>query len=111
VKPPLPRSSWFDRLAVAALAAASLVALAAIGFAPRAGAAVGVVYAPWTSAPDALARAVAAGARFVRFGAAPFIVVVMPEAADYAAQARAGGALFTLDPQALAACLPGDADS
>ena len=83
-----------------------------MAFAPhRADAAVAVVYAPWTTSGGALSRAVEAGARFVRFGAMPFIVVVMPERPDYAARARAGGALLMLDPQALAACLPEDARS
>lgn len=103
----LPHSPWFDRLAIAATAVASLVTVAAMAFAPDgAGAAVAVVYAPWTSSADTLARATQAGARIVRFGAAPFIVVVMPERTDFVARARAGGALFMLDPQALAACLP-----
>jgi len=105
---------WFDRLALAALTSASFVALAAVSLAPRDAAAagdaatgVGVVYAPWVSGEEALSRAVSAGARFVRFGGVSFVVVVAPESADYAARAKAGGALFTVDPQALAACLPG----
>lgn len=101
----LPANPWFDRLAVAAMAALSFVVLAAMTLAPRhADGAVAVVYAPWTSSRAALLRAAAAGARFVRFGALPFIVVVMPDARGYAARARAGGALFTADPQAVGGC-------
>ena len=103
-----PANLWFDRLAVAAMAALSFAVLAAFSFAPAAdGGPVAVVYAPWVPAAAALARASGAGARFVRFGALPFIVVVMPEAEDYAARVRAGGALFTADPQALGGCLAG----
>lgn len=106
------RHRWFDRLAVAAMAGASLLAIGAIAFAPHdADAAVAVVYAPWTSSRDALVRAAQAGARVVRFGGLPFIVIVLPERPDYAQRARAGGALLMLDPQALAACLPGETRS
>lgn len=99
------RSVWFDRLVVGAVALGSIVALAVMAFAPGDGRdGVGVVYAPWVSESDALTRAVAAGARFVRYGGLPFIVVVMPEAPGYTARAMASGALFMVDPRALAAC-------
>lgn len=103
-------SPWFDRIAVAAMASVSVVVVVAMAFAPSGadGAAVAVVYTPWTSSRDALTRAVEAGARFVRFGALPFIVVVMPEGKGYAARARAGGALFMADPQAVGGCLPAE---
>jgi hypothetical protein len=112
VKSKARRHRWFDRLAVAAMAGASLLAIGAIAFAPHdADAAVAVVYAPWTSSRDALVRAAQAGARVVRFGGLPFIVIVLPERPDYAQRARDGGALLMLDPQALAACLPGETRS
>jgi hypothetical protein len=112
VKSKARRHRWFDRLAVAAMAGASLLAIGAIAFAPHdADAAVAVVYAPWTSSRDALVRAAEAGARVVRFGGLPFIVIVLPERPDYAQRARDGGALLMLDPQALAACLPGETRS
>ena len=107
-----PRTPWFDRLAIGAMASASLIGGGVRALSPHdANAAVAVIYAPWTASRDALVRAAEAGARFVRFGGLPFIVVVMPERPDYAAQARAGGALLLLDPQALAACLPGETRS
>lgn len=107
-----PRNPWFDRLVIVAMAGASLFGVGVLALSPHdANAAVAVVYAPWTSSRDALVRAAEAGARFVRFGAVPFIVVVVPERPDYAARARAGGALLMLDPQALAACLPGETRS
>ena len=60
---------------------------------------------------SANALTVEAGARVVRFGGLPFIVIVLPERPDYAQRARDGGALLMLDPQALAACLPGETRS
>jgi hypothetical protein len=96
-----------DGTLIACLALASLYAVASVGLAPRDPAAgVAVVFAPWTSQEDALARGVAAGGRFVRYGAFPFVVVIVPEAADYQSRIRRDGALLLADPQALAACPP-----
>jgi hypothetical protein len=50
-------------------------------------------------------RATAAGARFVRFGGLPFIVVVVPEANNYVGRISSDGAFLVVDPQVLAACL------
>jgi hypothetical protein len=100
-------SGWLDGLAIGAAALLSVGAIAVFAFAPsdpKAG--LGVVFAPWVSERAAFTRSVEAGARFVRFGGFPFIVVVMPEAPDYAARVSAAGAWFIVDPQALAACLP-----
>lgn len=63
------------------------------------------MFAPWTSASEALSRATAPGGRFVRFGAFDFIAVVEPEAGGYAERVRANGAWLLADPMALAACL------
>jgi hypothetical protein len=71
---------------------------------PTAG--VAVIYAPWTTADETMARAVAAGARFVRFGGFEFIAIVVPEVPDYVDRVLAGSALIAVDPEALAACLP-----
>jgi hypothetical protein len=71
---------------------------------PTAG--VAVIYAPWTRTDETMARAVAAGARFVRFGGFEFIAIVIPEVPDYVDRVLAGSALITVDPEALAACLP-----
>src|SRR5262245_7026235 len=96
-----------EAAALAGFSVASFLVVARVGLAPRDPAqGVGVVFAPWTQADAAFVRAVEAGGRFVRFGALPFIVVVTPETADYAARVRAAGALFLVDPQVLAACLP-----
>jgi hypothetical protein len=102
---PLPCS--IDRWLIAFLAAVSFAAVLRIGLRPSNTAdGVAVVYAPWTTADEALVRAVGAGARFVRFGRFGFIAVVMPERADYADRALADSALLVVDPRVLAACLP-----
>lgn len=91
---------------VVTVALASLFVIARIGLKPRDPAAggVAVVFAPWTSAARTLARATDPGGRFVRYGGLPFIAVVIPESTDYTDRVLADGALFVLDPQALAAC-------
>src|SRR5262245_35054824 len=96
-----------EAAALAVFALASFLLVARIGLAPRdPSQGVGVVFAPWTGADAAFVRAVEAGGRFVRFGGLPFIVVVTPEADDYADRVRSAGALFIVDPLILAACLP-----
>src|SRR3954467_5983367 len=71
---------------------------------PQAG--VAVVFAPWTSAGDAIVRATAAGASILRLGVLPSIVVVSPSDAGYVDRVLAEGALLVIDPQVLAACAP-----
>jgi hypothetical protein len=98
-----------DVALVATFAVASLYATARIGLGPHdagagdGGGGVGVIFTPWTSGDDAMRRAVGAGARFVRYGGAPFIVVVMPESHDY--RARISGALLVVDASVVSACL------
>jgi len=95
-----------DATLIAGFAAGSLFAAASLALAPKNPAAgVAVVFSPWTNAAAALARATDPGSRFVRYGQYPFIVIVVPEAQDYLARVSAEGALFVLDPEALAACL------
>lgn len=92
--------------AIVAFALISTFAVARVGLEPRdLTQGVGVVFAPWTDENTALARAVSAGGRFVRFGGPPFIVVVEPEVADYGKRVREAGALLLVDPQVLAACM------
>jgi hypothetical protein len=96
-----------DGMLIACFALVSSCAVARIALEPRdPSAGVAVVFAPWTSQEDALARAVEAGGRFIRYGAFPFVVVVMPETADYLSRISRDGALLVADPRALAACLP-----
>ena len=98
---------FVDGILIVGFALASFCAVARIALEPRDPASgVAVVFAPWTSPEDALARAVEAGGRFVRYGAFPFIVVIMPETADYLSRISSDGALLVADPRALAACLP-----
>lgn len=94
-----------DTALLTIFALASLFAVVRVGMAPRDPASgVAVVFSPWTGAELALARATDAGSRFVRFGAYPFIVVVIPDGDDYAARIYRDGALMVLDPQAIASC-------
>jgi|SRR4051812_36207833 hypothetical protein len=101
------RSGAFDRIVILGFVIAGSALVLRTGLRPRdplAGAAV--VFAPWTSAGDALGRATAAGASIVRIGAIPSIVVVSPSDAGYVDRVLAEGALLVLDPQVLAACAP-----
>jgi len=107
---PARRGGWFDGAIVALLIAASLlvqVVLTARVRSPQPGEAVGIVFAPWVSAEAAMGRVAQAGARVVRFGALPFIVIAEPEHADFGARISSAGAILTLDPNAIAACLGG----
>lgn len=100
------RRTLLDVLLIAAVAIGSLFAAASLALAPRdPSSGVAVVFSPWTDAAAALARATDPGSRFVRYGGFPFIVVVMPDSPGYLTRVSAAGALFVLDPKALAACL------
>jgi hypothetical protein len=97
-----------DLALIAVLAVASFAAILRIGLVPRDPAqGVAVIFTPWTGADETLARSVAAGARFVRFGRLPFIAIVMPERPDYVERAFANSAVLAVDPQILAGCLLG----
>lgn len=103
--PPRRHSRVLDAALITAFAIGAFLTSAYAAFTPRDPAnGVAVIYWPWTGAKEALELAVEDGARFVRFGGASFIVVVIPEAPDYLVRVRARGALFVADPQALAAC-------
>jgi hypothetical protein len=66
---------------------------------------VAAVFAPWTSGEEAMARSLAAGARVLRLGAAPFVVVLAPEPDAAMPVARPAGALLLLRLDGLAGCL------
>lgn len=101
------RRHALDIAVLAALSVFSLYATARIGFAPRdPGAGVAVIFSPWTASDATLGKAVDAGARFIRFGGLPFIAVVIPDDAGYAARILGQGAWLVVDPRALAACFP-----
>lgn len=94
-----------DGCLLAALSLAALFVSARVGLAPQnVEQGVAVIYAPWNDAGKTIARAVEPGARFVRFGGASFVAVVMPEHRDYVLRALDSGALFVVDPGILAAC-------
>ncbi len=96
-----------DMALLISLSFAAFIAAAVMALAPRDPAnGVAVVFAPWTGADVVLSRAVEARARFVRFGGASFIAVVIPDDAGYQDRVLNAGAWLVLDPQALAACLP-----
>jgi hypothetical protein len=104
----LPRLLDFALITI--LVGVGFVAVLRIGLLPSNPAAgVAVVYPPWTAADETMARAVGAGARFVRFGGFDFIAIVMPDAPDYVDRVLAGSALLAVDPQVLTACLPASA--
>lgn len=63
------------------------------------------VFAPWTSGEEAVARSLAAGARILRAGAAPFVVVLAPEPGAAMPVARPAGALLLLRLDGLAGCI------
>jgi hypothetical protein len=96
-----------DLCLIGALASGSFVAVLRVGLLPTNPAAgVAVIYAPWTTADQAMARSIGAGARFVRFGGLPFIAVVLPDRSDYVDRVLADSALLAVDPRAIAACMP-----
>ena len=66
---------------------------------------VAVIYAPWVGFDAAFLRSVEAGARFVRAGGLPFVVVVVPDDPDFERRVKAAGAWMLADPVALAGCL------
>jgi hypothetical protein len=101
------RSSLANALLIAVLAVVSFIVILRVGLLPaNPDQGVAVIYTPWTPADQTMIRAVAAGARFVRFGGFDFIAIVMPERPDYVERVLAGSALLAVDPQVLAACLP-----
>ena len=100
------RRHWIDIAALTVLSVGVLCFTARTTLVPRnPERGVAVVFAPWTAPETAMARAVEAGARFVRFGGHGFIAVVAADDRDYAARAMAAGAWLVADPQLVAACL------
>ncbi|CAN7316648.1 hypothetical protein LJR090_002364 [Bosea sp. LjRoot90] len=97
---------WRDIGLIAGLALCSgLVTLASLP-GPIAGPAVplAVIFPPWVSGEEAVARSLATGARLLRQGAMPFVVVLAPEAGIVPA-ARPVGAMLMLRLDGLAGCI------
>lgn len=63
-----------------------------------------VLFPPWWSATEALRAAATAGTP-VRFGAAGFVVVIMPDGPNAVRRLRRAGAWAVVDPQALGGCI------
>jgi hypothetical protein len=100
-----PIRGAIDAAIIAAVSLASLLTAAYAAVAPGDPAnGVAVIYAPWVEFEDAFRRSTGAGARFVRAGGLPFIVVVVPDDPEFDRRVRAGGAIMLADPVALAAC-------
>ncbi len=76
---------------------------------PSAG--VALIYAPWTGAAEAAARATAAGATLLRFGIADFIVVVRSDDPAAVGRMLRGGAWLAIDPRVAGLCAPGPENS
>jgi len=93
---------WRDIGLIAGLALCSgLLTLASLP-GPAAGASppLAAIFPPWVSGEEAVARSLATGARILRQGAVPFVVVLAPETAT-----RPSGALLMLRLDGLAGCI------
>jgi hypothetical protein len=66
---------------------------------------VAVVFPPWWSEQQAFEAAASANAEFVRTTAIPAVVIVRPQKPAGLTRLREAGAWFSIDPQAIAACL------
>jgi len=95
-----PLIAW---LAPLLMAAASLGAVLVISLAPPAHGPVAALFPPWWTAQQTLLAASSQG-EIIRFGAVPWIVVVMPEGPQAVADLHHGGAWAVLDPQIFGGC-------
>ena len=93
---------WRDIGMIAGLALGSgFLALASLpGHVAGPSSPLAAIFPPWISGDDAVARSLATGARILRQGAVPFVVVLAPETA-----ARPAGALLMLRLDGLAGCI------
>ncbi len=93
---------WRDVGLIAGMALCSAVLALASLPGPVAGASppLAAIFPPWVSGEEAVARSLATGARILRHGTVPFIVVLAPESA-----ARPSGALLMLRLDGLAGCI------
>lgn len=99
------RRKIFDAGFLICLSIVALYAGARTGLTPQnSSQSVAVIFAPWTSASQAISKAVASGSRFVRFGGLPFIAVVIPDDAAYADRMFGAGAWLVVDSQAPGGC-------
>lgn len=106
----LPRRqalSGFDRVLLSVFCLASSVA--ALAGLPAASAAqeqpLAIVFPPWISGREAVARSLSAGHLILRPGRSPFIVIAAPADGDAAPAAKPQGAILMLALVGLAGCL------
>ena len=100
-----------DFMPAAGLASGCLLVLAAASLRPQPGQdQVGVVFPPSLDGTQVLARIAEAGGRLVRPGAWPFIAVVAIDGPETLARLESQGALFTVNPLMLGACLTRPSD-
>jgi len=64
-----------------------------------------LIYPPWISGPEALARASSSGASLVALGRYPFIVIVSPGSPEQGAPLVGSGAILTLGANRFGGCL------
>ena len=84
----------------------SSVVIASLSLQARAGMdTVAAIFPPWWSSQQAMEAAAAADASVIRTGMIPAIMVVQPARDGGLTKLHAAGAWFTVDPQAVAACL------
>ena len=98
-------------IAAAALAAASVLAMAALQAQPRDGTQVAAVFSPWAGDDMAIARVAQAGGLVVRRGVIDAIVVVQSDAPGLTGRLYAAGAWLVIDPTTLGGCLAGRTNS
>ena len=99
-------STLIDWLLIAGLALGSTAMLAALNLGSsneRLG--VAVIFPPWVSRADAVGRAAAAGARLMRLGRFPFVVVMLPTSDKYSDHVLKAGAIAVLDPGSSVGCV------
>ena len=92
-------------MGVGAAVAASLVATAALAYAPRTANGFAAVFPPWWSTAQAMNAAVSAG-DITGVGALPFILILRSDAPGLEARLKRAGALILLDPRAAGVCAP-----
>jgi hypothetical protein len=97
------RSSMSALTLPCGLAVASLLGAGLYNQQPTATGPVAAVFPPWWAGTHSMAAAGQIGA-VVRFGAFPFVVVVVPEGENADERLRRAGAWLVLDPLAFGAC-------
>ena len=104
------RHSAQPLIIAAALAAASVVAVAALQGVPRDGAQVAAIFSPWMRSDRVMARVAQADALLVRRGLLDSIVVVQSDEPGLIRRLYAAGAWLVIDPTVFGGCLAGHSE-